>query len=192
MIKPARHIFEFGPFCLDATNCQLRRDDQIVPLKPKVFDTLLVLVQNNGQVVAKDELMDLIWQGTVVEENNLTQNISALRRSLGRDQNGNHYIETIPKRGYRFLCPVHERWVETEFAVREQIQTHILIEEEIVGDQNAEDDQESPEHKYHTQDARPVKRRRRVSWVMWVVGALVVIATITASSFLFRSDPAKY
>ncbi len=83
------------------------RDGRTTPLPPKVFDTLLALVENNGRVMSKDELMRSLWPDTFVEESNLTQNISQLRRALGDGTAGAQYIETIPKRGYRFIASVH-------------------------------------------------------------------------------------
>jgi eukaryotic-like serine/threonine-protein kinase len=96
-------LYEFGPFHLDLNERLVLRDGCVVPLSPKVFDTLLVLVQNSGRILGKDELMQMIWPDTFVEESNLTQNISQIRRALGDDCN---CIETIPRRGYRFVFPV--------------------------------------------------------------------------------------
>ena len=79
-----QYLYEFGPFRLDAQKRLLLREGEIVPLKPKAFDTLLVLVGNCGQVVEKDELMKRIWPNTAVEEGNLTFNISSLRKALRR------------------------------------------------------------------------------------------------------------
>ena len=73
------HVFEFGSFRIDPASRRLLRDTEVVPLKSKVFDTLLLLVESAGQVVTKDQLMQAIWPDTVVEENNLTQNIYTLR-----------------------------------------------------------------------------------------------------------------
>src|SRR6516165_12443686 len=98
-----KHFYEFGPFRLDATDRQLLREGMPLSLTPKALDTLLVLVQNSGRTLEKDELMKAVWHDTIVEENNLTQNISALRRVLGRDS---RFIETIPRRGYRFIAEV--------------------------------------------------------------------------------------
>ena len=106
MLKQNRQLYEFGPFRLDADERLLMRDGRMTPLPPKVFDTLLVLVENSGRVVSKDELMQSLWPDTFVEESNLTQNISQLRRALGDGAAGAQYIETIPKRGYRFVAGV--------------------------------------------------------------------------------------
>jgi Tol biopolymer transport system component/DNA-binding winged helix-turn-helix (wHTH) protein len=96
--------YGFGPFVLDLEQRLLLRAGETVPLSPKVFDTLAVLVAEQGKVVDKAELLRLVWPDTFVEENNLTQNISALRKFLG----DYGYIETIPRRGYRFIVPVEE------------------------------------------------------------------------------------
>ena len=107
---PRQHIYEFGDFQLDADKrLLLRRDGQPVPLKPKIFETLLFLVEHNGTVLAKDELMRAVWPDTVVEENNLSQNISALRRALGETPDQHSYIVTVPGRGFRFVAPVSTR-----------------------------------------------------------------------------------
>ena len=99
-------IYEFGSFRLEAVKRLLLRNGTPVPLTPKVFDTLLYLVRHQGKVVAKNELMRVIWPDTVVEENNLNQNISTLRRVLGETRGDNFYIATIPGRGYQFIPAV--------------------------------------------------------------------------------------
>src|SRR5262245_27039769 len=106
MHKETNHLYEFGPFRLDVGERLLTRDGCITPLPPKVFDTLLVLVENSGRIVSKDELMQSLWPDTFVEESNLTQNISQLRPALGEAGGDAPYIETIPKRGYRFVASV--------------------------------------------------------------------------------------
>lgn len=106
MLKQTKQLYEFGPFRLDVDERLLMRDGRMTPLPPKVFDTLLVLVENSGRVVSKDELMQSLWPDTFVEESNLTQNISQLRRALGDGASDAQYIETIPKRGYRFVAGV--------------------------------------------------------------------------------------
>src|SRR5438477_5919805 len=106
MSRPEQQLYEFGPFRLNAREQMLLCDGQPVRLTPKVFDTLLVLVRHNGRLLEKDELMQEIWPGQFVEEINLTVNISALRKVLGESQGGPRFIETIPKRGYRFIAPV--------------------------------------------------------------------------------------
>lgn len=100
-------LFEFGPFRLDAGERLLFRDGERVELAPKVLDTLILLVENHEHLVTKDELIKKLWPETFVEESNLTFNVSTLRKILGDDRNnGNRFIETVPKRGYRFIAPV--------------------------------------------------------------------------------------
>jgi len=100
--------YEFGPFRVDARERTLRREGALVPLTPKVFDILLVLVQNGGRVLTKTEMMDLVWPDTAVEESNLGRNVSTLRKALGDGPDGHRYIETIPWRGYRFIAQVRQ------------------------------------------------------------------------------------
>jgi len=99
-------LFEFGPFRLDAGERRLLQNGRPIPLTPKAFQTLLVLVQNQGRVVEKEELLRKVWPDTFVEEATLAQNVFTLRKQLGDDRSEAVYIETVPKRGYRFVAPV--------------------------------------------------------------------------------------
>src|SRR5271165_2166027 len=108
MFKQPRYLFEFGRFRLDPTERSLFQDGAAVPLSPRLFDTLMALVENRGHVVEKNDLMQKVWNDVAVEENNLTQSISALRKILGDNLDAPKFIETIPKRGYRFVAPVKE------------------------------------------------------------------------------------
>jgi DNA-binding winged helix-turn-helix (wHTH) protein/pimeloyl-ACP methyl ester carboxylesterase len=98
--------YHFGPFRLDARERRLSRGQEVIPLRLKVFDTLLVLVENAGRLVTKQELLDTVWPETAVEENNLNHNVSVLRKALGERATGQRYIETVPRVGYRFAAPV--------------------------------------------------------------------------------------
>lgn len=108
--NPSRdsHLYEFGPFRLDAVNRHLLRGGEPVTIPPKAFDTLCALVENRGHAVRKDELIAAVWPDTFVEENNLNQYISVLRKALGENGDGHRYIETVPRWGYRFVGEVHE------------------------------------------------------------------------------------
>ncbi len=99
---PEPPIYEFDDFRIDPARRLLLQRGEPVPLKPRVFDTLLYLASNQGRVLEKDELMRAIWPDAVVEENNLNQNISSLRRALGESRGENRYIVTVPGRGYQF------------------------------------------------------------------------------------------
>jgi TolB-like protein/DNA-binding winged helix-turn-helix (wHTH) protein/tetratricopeptide (TPR) repeat protein len=101
-----KHFYEFGPFRLDPAERLLLRSNQTIPLAPKAFDTLLLLVENSGHLLTKEELMRRLWPETFVEEVNLAQNISAIRRALDEKNGGEQYIETVPKGGYRFVGQV--------------------------------------------------------------------------------------
>ncbi|MGI8836215.1 MAG: winged helix-turn-helix domain-containing protein [Pyrinomonadaceae bacterium] len=103
-----QRFYDFGSFRIDATKRLLLRDDQVVPLKPKAFETLLLLVQNSDRVMEKDELMKALWPNSFVEEANLTQHISLLRKALGESPTEHRYIVTAPGRGYRFVADVRE------------------------------------------------------------------------------------
>lgn len=108
MEKRASHFYEFGPFRLDVVEQMLTREGAHVSLTQKAFQTLLTLVENCGHVVSKDDLMKRVWPDACVEEGNLTQNIFTLRKLLGGKSDGLTYIETVPRRGYRFLARVKE------------------------------------------------------------------------------------
>ena len=99
MIRSEKESYEFGPFRLDSSKRLLTSHGESVPLTPKAFEILLVLVENRGQVVEKEELLKLVWPDTVVEEGNLTFNIHALRKALGERPSEHRYILTIPGRG---------------------------------------------------------------------------------------------
>jgi DNA-binding winged helix-turn-helix (wHTH) protein len=107
-----KHFYEFGPFRIDPGQKLLMREGKVVPVTPKVFETLIVLIEKRGQVVQKEELMNRLWPDTFVEEGNLTYNISTLRKALGESLDGCPYIETIPKRGYCFRAEVKLRQEE--------------------------------------------------------------------------------
>src|SRR5262249_40353255 len=100
----------FGPFVLDITEKQLLRDHTPLPLTPKAFELLVILIENPRRLLEKKELMDRLWPDTFVEEANLSNNISLLRKVLGEGS----YIETVPRRGYRFLGEVTEMTAEPQ------------------------------------------------------------------------------
>ena len=102
----------FDVFRIDVVERVLYSAKGVVSLTPKAFDTLLVLVEHQGHVLGKDELMEKVWPDTFVEENNLAQNISMLRKALGEEGGGQKFIETVPKRGYRFVSHVTESFAD--------------------------------------------------------------------------------
>ena len=108
MSAPETPTYQFGPFTLDAAKRRLLRDGEVVRLTPKAFETLLALVEVRGKTIGKDELLKRVWGDTVVEENNLNQSITALRKALGDSRSESQYIATIPGQGYRFVADVRE------------------------------------------------------------------------------------
>jgi DNA-binding winged helix-turn-helix (wHTH) protein/tetratricopeptide (TPR) repeat protein len=99
-------LIEFGPFRLDASRRLLWRNEELVAITPRAIDVLLALVEQQGQVVGKQELLERVWPDTFVEEANLSVNVSALRKVLGKQRDGRPYIETVARRGYRFVGSV--------------------------------------------------------------------------------------
>ena len=120
-------IYEFGPFRLDAQKRLLLREGEPVKLFPKEFDTLLTLVERSGELLDKDELMRRVWGEVVVEESNLTTNISHLRKILGEKPNHHQYIVTVPGQGYRFVAGVRAAGFD-ELMIRER--TRVTLEQE--------------------------------------------------------------
>src|SRR5262245_56685053 len=106
MNQPRHQCYEFGPFRLEAQERLLLRDGATISLTPKAFDLLLALVERHGRLVDKEELFETVWPDTIVEESNLSSNIALIRKALGDGENGLKFIETVPKRGYRFAAEV--------------------------------------------------------------------------------------
>ena len=108
MTRQAQSTLEFGAYRIDAGKRLLLRAGEVVPLTPKCFEILLMLVENSGQVIDKEVLMKRVWPDSFVEDGNLTYNISVLRKALGERTNEHLYIVTVPGRGYRFVADVTE------------------------------------------------------------------------------------
>ena len=119
MEQQAKHLYEFGSFWLDADERLLLRTGEAVPLTPKAFDLLLALITQPGHLLEKEVLLKTVWPDSFVEENNLADNIFKLRKALGEGENGQKFIETIPKRGYRFVATVTESVADESQSVRQ-------------------------------------------------------------------------
>ena len=130
MSKEAKHFYEFGPFRVDPDKRLLLRDNRPMPLQPKAFETLLVLVQHSETVVLKDDLMKSVWPDTFVEESNLAQNIFVLRKTLGDAAGEHRYIVTVPGRGYRFTEKVRLVPEEDDILLARRSITRVAIDEE--------------------------------------------------------------
>lgn len=173
--KVSEQLYVFDEFRLDpAKRLLFRADGETVPLMPKALDILGYLVAHAGKVIEKDDLMTAIWPDTVVEENNLTQNISALRKALGEKHRENRFIATVPGRGYKFVAPVRG------------ISDADLIHPPVKPD-NGSDAQRRRDHRAEmpASDAGP---RRGVPIVLAVVAALTIIAGVTAGLFIWRDN----
>ena len=130
MNADAKFVYEFGPFRMDPDKQVLLRDGQLIAVTPKAFETLLVLVRRGREVVSKEELLKEIWPDSFVEEANLTQHISKLRKALGDTLEGERYIVTLPGRGYRFAVPVRTITEGVEVLIAQtRSRAQIVIEE---------------------------------------------------------------
>ena len=125
-------VYEFNGFRLEAAQRRLLYEGQSVPLKPKIFDLLLFLIEMRGQLVVKEDLMREIWPDAIVEENNITVSMSILRKTLG-DHNHKQFIETVPRRGYRFFAEVTEiPLAQTATVEVRQPESQIAVQEDVV------------------------------------------------------------
>jgi len=110
--RPVVREYAFDCFRINVPYCQVWHEEHLVPLTPKAFDTLVFLIAHRDHIVSKEELMTALWPNSLVSEDALTQNIWAIRRALGDDAGKQQFIATIPRRGYRFMAPVVERYLE--------------------------------------------------------------------------------
>ena len=181
-----QHLYEFGPFRLDTAEQSLLRDGKPVPLTPKAFETLVALVERNGHLVEKEELMKLVWSDAFVEESNLTNNVYALRKILGLGDNGRNYIETVPKRGYRFTAPVKELSDEA-LVVEKRTLTRVVTEETLSDTEFPESVIVAGEALVHARapvHVEPTSKRYRL------LMALLAVALGIGGFFIYRSRPA--
>lgn len=177
MSKRVKQLYEFGPFRIDVAERMLLRDRAIVPLPPKAFDLLLVLVENSGHLLEKDELMQRLWPDTFVEETNLPNNISLLRKALGDDTSTHIYIETVPRRGYRFIAEVVGVSDDlSELVVEQRTTATFTLEEES---------SESLRPARSVLTGSPAKRRAG-----WVIAAVAVLAGVAAAVYSYWGRPA--
>jgi DNA-binding winged helix-turn-helix (wHTH) protein/TolB-like protein/Flp pilus assembly protein TadD len=133
-----KHLYEFGPFQLDPPERLLLCDGHPVPMTPRAFDLLVFLVERGGHLVEKDELLKAVWHGSIVEEGNLSVTISFLRKALNDDRGQHKYIETVSKRGYRFVAGVRQVGEPESVLPRLRPEdSRGIIEESLVQDQPA-------------------------------------------------------
>ena len=174
-------FYEFGPFRLDPAEGQLVRDGRPLPLTPKAFDLLVLLVENPGRLLTKEDLMRRLWPDSFVEEANLAQNISTIRKALAQSGNGSagsDYIETVPKRGYRFVAEV-KRIVAADGPAPGEAQP---VEPKLGASAGTESAVEA-----RREAPLPKKGRSR----SWLVAAAALVATAALGAFwLFEGRPA--
>lgn len=178
MAKQTKRIFEFGSFRLDPVERTLCHQDKVLPLAPKVFDTLLVLVENSGHLIEKDQFMKRVWPDTFVEEGNLTLNISTLRKILGENAIEHQYIETIPKRGYRFVATVRQLQ-DIDLVVEEHTRSRIITEERE--EANSQDLSEIPVDKVLDIS----EARKRAGWQLNPVFAAILLTVLGVTIIVF-------
>jgi TolB-like protein/Tfp pilus assembly protein PilF len=135
---PVGKSYRFGPYRLQIPGPLLYRHDDTVPLAPKVAETLLLLVERAGELVQKEELLSKVWQDAFVEEGSLARTISVLRKTLGGGEEGEEYIATLSKRGYRFVAPVQETADSPDSAAGRKIMLAVLPFENLSGDPEQE------------------------------------------------------
>jgi DNA-binding winged helix-turn-helix (wHTH) protein/TolB-like protein len=184
MSQSNQQLYEFGPFRIDAAKRALLREGEAVPLAPKAFDMLLVLVEHHGEVLDKERLMEMLWPHSDVEEANLPQNISALRKALGESPNERKYITTIPGRGYKFAAAVKEVNGEArEVILRRYSKATVIVEEQ-------EEETEALSNKAKeslSQSSLSSFHRKPGFRILLVFGILMVIAGTLG--FWFLSKP---
>jgi TolB-like protein/Tfp pilus assembly protein PilF len=125
--KAIKHFYEFGPFRLDLEEgLLLSHEGETIPLAPKIFETLVLLIENKGRIVKKEEIMKRLWPDRYVEKSNVSQNIFMLRKILGESPGNEQYIENVPRRGYRFIGTVNE---VQEVIEKTEEEAHASVEE---------------------------------------------------------------
>jgi Tol biopolymer transport system component/DNA-binding winged helix-turn-helix (wHTH) protein len=172
MSSQENHLYEFGPYVMDARSRILLKDGATVRLTPKAFDTLLVLVQHAPQVVSKEQLIREVWPDIFVEEGSLSHNIHGLRKVLGEDSSEPRYIETIPKRGYRFVAPVKVSRAATD---ESNVSDNVEVEEALIVEAPVV---EKPR-------LAPVVTNRHERRTMWAGVAAVVLVGSAIAGFIF-------
>jgi TolB-like protein/DNA-binding winged helix-turn-helix (wHTH) protein/Flp pilus assembly protein TadD len=177
MSRPVKQLYEFGPFQLDPGEHTLLRNGQPIPLRPKVFDILLVLVENRGHLVDKEQLMSSVWTEQFVEEGNINKNISMLRQALGETATGHKFIETVPKRGYRFVADVRE--------VNDYGKSDLLTAMPPAGVVPGGETRQQPTPAAHT--ARTQSEPFNRKWIPFLVVPLLLVAAVVYVAFIRKT-----
>lgn len=188
-----KHFYDFDRFRIDVAERVLLKDGEVVPLTQKAFDVLLVLVERPGQIVEKEELMQQVWPDTFVEEGNLAQNVYTLRKILGQTIDGQEFIKTVPKRGYRFAPAVtefREQGPEVEF----RTEFAPVVPESVVGTANGEPVTRASVVLPFPKDRREVVPAKPSSWIgqhkNWVLigGVILLLGFLGSLTWLAKSS----
>ena len=180
MSGQSKHFYEFCDFRVDTRERRLLHNGELVPLPPKVYDTLLVLVENHGRTVEKEELMKALWPNIFVEEANLTVNISALRKALCEGVSERRYIETVTKRGYRFVPPVTEVRDEIAEALAEKRDSPLRYMEEA---RHQEAEREITRDNESVDSVSVDSAVLNHKWI-YVAGAVVLLGLVATALYL--------
>ena len=179
MSKEIKEFYDFGRFRLDASRRLLTRSGQVIQLTSKAFDTLLALVRSRDRVLTKEELMKTLWPDSFVEEVNLAQNVSALRKALGETPGENLYIATIPGKGYRFVAEVRDNVLDAnapddEIIVERRTRAAVVIRE------HREDEDPTPQVRALPPATTAWRKWERITWI-----ALLLLSA-AAGLYLWR------
>jgi eukaryotic-like serine/threonine-protein kinase len=190
MTTPARGL-AFGLFTLDAAERLLLKDGRVVPLTPKAFDLLAVMVRNAGRLLSKDELIKEVWPDAFVEESNLTYNVFTIRKALGEVE-ADRYIETVPRRGYRFVAAVTP--IEAGASDLASSTSPDIGEDRRIGQGGAQASVQEPatETAFRAalgRDPGPVPDRARRAWLAWTVATASFISLAGLAFIQFRAQP---
>lgn len=182
MSLAVKEIYEFGEFRLDAGEKILMRGEKQIELTPKGFELLSVLVENNGRLLKKEELMEKVWAGSFVEESNLTFNIRQLRKALGDDAQNPTYIKTVRQYGYRFIAQVKQISEEDKSGT-----AYELIKENKPQDESAVPKALPPHNITYTEKPTAVTKPQNSSVPIFLVAAALLIIVMLIGSFYVRS-----
>ena len=184
MSEEMQELYDFGPFRLDASRRLVSRGGQALPLTSKTFDTLLVLVRNHGRVLPKEELMKTLWPDSFVEEVNLAQNVSALRKALGETPGENLYIATIPGKGYRFVAQVREvAQPDHDILVERHTRAELVIRQQQEQEEEEEKDAYGPFAPRFQNPARALAPARAPLFPWWKTAAVALAVCLVALFF---------
>jgi TolB-like protein/DNA-binding winged helix-turn-helix (wHTH) protein/lipoprotein NlpI len=180
-----KRFYEFANFRIDVAKQRILKDGEPLPITPKAVEILLLLAENSGRVVEKDELMAAIWPDTIVEESNLTQTVYVLRKVLGPDASGEKFIETIPKRGYRFMHELRVVTDETDRIVEHRTTSRTVSDQAVLN--RAPQAAES-----QAAQARSRERPTRVAFqFMLPFSAAVLVTTLFFFYWNYKGSPVE-